>query len=425
MAVTHLPLANVRVLEIAEGFAGPYAATLLGDLGAEVIKVEAIQRMDHTRGQVTPRPGTLSYPNAEPGPRPWNINQPFVRGNRNKLSLTLDLTTPRGIELFKELVSMSDVVLTNMVTGIPEKLGIGYESLRKVRPDLIMLTSCGFGHTGPYAPYVAMAGSMDAISGHIWLRNYEGEDPTSTSYTAHTDAVNAFTSAFAVTGAVLHRMAAGRGQHLDVSGCEAMMPHLGEALMDYAMNGRVRTSIGNRDPSVGMQGVYPTAGDDEWIAIACRNDKEWRVLCGVAAGEPWTSDRRFRTALGRFRHRDKLDEAIGGWTRPQDNRALAQRLQDARVPAAPVLSNEDSLSDPHYEARGFFETVCQRDLGEMRMAGLGWKMPAAPGGIRLPPPPLGEHNGYVYEELLGLAPGEVARLEDEQLIGTVPFDRPV
>ena len=423
--MTNLPLASIRVLEIAEGFAGPYAGTLLGDLGAEVIKVEAMQRMDHTRGQVRPRPGSQTYPNGDPGPRPWNTSQPFVRGNRNKLGFTVDLSRPWGIELLKELVRVSDVVLTNMVTGIPEKLGIDYERLREVRPDLIMLTSCGFGHSGPYARFVAMAGSMDAISGHLWLRNYEGEEPTTTSYIAHTDAVNALTSAFAVTSAVYHRRLTGRGQHLDVSGCEAMMPHLGEAIVDYTMHGRVRASIGNRHPSMAPHGVYPAAGDDRWIAIACRSQNEWEALCGVASGEPWTADDRFRTVLGRWRRHAELDEAIGRWTANRDGRQLMNELQEAGIAAAVVLSNEDVLADPHMLARGFFETIRQADLGEMKMAGLGWRMSRTQGGIRLPPPLLGEHNAYVYEELLGLSDPDLARLEEEQYAGTVPFDLPV
>ena len=429
----HLPLANIRVLEIAEGFAGPWAATLLGDLGAEVIKIEAVQRMDQTRGQVSPRPNTPTYPNGEPGPRPWNINQPFVRGNRNKLSLTLDLSREWGIDLFKRLVAVADVVLTNMVTGVPEKLGIGYQTLREIRPDLIMMSSSGFGSTGPYARFVAMAGSMDAISGHMWLRNYEGEEPPTASYTAHTDAVNAVTSAFGIASAVYHRNLTGQGQHLDVSGCEAILPHLGEALMDYTMNGRVQSSIGDSHPRMSPHMVYPTMGEDQWIAIAVKNQTQWQALCRVGSGASlppskgaaWTTDPRYRTVLGRWRNRDELDESLTHWTQDFTNDELATRLQEVGVPAAAVLSNKDTLFDPHIRSRGFFETTRQADLGEMEMSGLGWKMSETPGSIRMPPPLLGEHNDLLYRDLLGLDEREMAKLDEGQYAGRIPLDRPV
>ncbi|MBM4406525.1 MAG: CoA transferase [Chloroflexi bacterium] len=421
----HRPLENIRVLELAEGVAGPWAASLLGDLGAEVIKLEAIQRMDQTRGQKWPKPGTTYYPKGDPGPEPWNVNVSYVRTNRNKLSLTLDLSREKGLRLFKDLVRLSDVVMTNMVTGVPEKMGIDYFSLRKIRPDIIMLTSCGFGHSGPYARYVAMAGSMDPISGHAWLRGYEGEDPLTTSYSAHTDSANASTSAFAIVAALHHRAMTGRGQHVDVSGVETMMPHLGEAILDYTMNGRVQTSIGNRHPQMAPHNLYRAAGNDRWVAIACRSERDWQNLCRAMGNPPWIHTPDFKTSLSRWRNREALDAHIEAWTRILPGHDIASRLQTLGVPCSPLVDNKDSLTEPHNHAVGFFETIRHRLLGDFDLSGLGWKMPATTPGIRRPPPALGEDNERIYTGLLGLSDSAYAALLQEALTGSEPLDNPV
>ena len=420
--MSRLPLQNIRVLELAEGVAGPWAASLLGDLGAEVIKIEAIQRMDQTRGQKWPKSGTTYYPKGNPGPEPWNLNVSYVRTNRNKLSLTLDLSRAEGLALFKELVRFSDVVTTNMVTGVPEKMGIDYHSLRKIRPDIVMLTSCGYGHSGPYARFVAMAGSMDPISGHTWLRGYEGEDPLTTSYSAHTDSVNASTSAFAVVTALHHRAMTGQGQHIDVSGVETVMPHLGDAIMDYTMNGRIQGSIGNRHPRMAPHNVYRAQGSDRWVAIACRNERDWQNLC-KAIGEPaWTKAQQFKTALARWRNREELDRHIEEWTRTRDAREIMTMLQARRVPCSPIMDNKDSLTDPHVRASGFFQPIRHRWLGDFDLSGLGWMMSETQGSIRHPPPLLGEHNAHIYKELLGLSSARYDALVAAGFAGAEPLD---
>jgi crotonobetainyl-CoA:carnitine CoA-transferase CaiB-like acyl-CoA transferase len=193
-----LPLAGLRVLELAEGWAGPMTGMWLGDLGAEVIKVEAMQRFDHARGPVEVPDGLPSYPGSEAGTRPYDVNSAYVQANRNKLGITIDLSRPQGVVLFKRLVAISDVVLTNMVTGVPEKMGIGYEDLREVRPDLIMLTCSGYGASGPYATRVTMGGAMDGIAGYTWLRHYPDQKPDTVNYSMHTDVVTGQCNAMAV-----------------------------------------------------------------------------------------------------------------------------------------------------------------------------------------------------------------------------------
>jgi benzylsuccinate CoA-transferase BbsF subunit len=420
-----LPLSGYRILELTEGFAGPWAAALLGDLGAEVWKIEAIQRMDQTRGQVRPSrsEGSYNYPDNRIPERPWNAAMPFVRGNRNKLSLTLDLSRPEGIAVFKRMVRVADVVMTNMVTGVPEKMGIDYGTLRALRPDLILLMSCGFGTSGPYARYVAMAGSMDAASGHLWLRNYAGADPSEITYSSHLDSVNAVTSAYAILTALYHRAQTGEGQFIDISGCESFMPHLGEAILDHALNGRVRTSLGNAHAAFAPHAVYRCAGDDDWIAIAVTTDAEWTSLCALMDRPELAADPRFATTIARLRNRAAIDRLIAAWTRDHDHRRLARRLQEAGVPAGAVLNMKEVLEDPHIRARGFLETMEGPDFGSLEMNGVAWKMSATPGGIRLIPPPLAAHNDYAYREVLGIPEDEIRAMENAALIGDVPLTR--
>jgi len=274
-----LPLAGIRVLELAEGWAGPMTGMWLGDLGAEVIKVEAVQRFDHARGPVEVPPSLAGfYPRREPGETPWNVNSGYVQANRNKLGMTLDLSRPKGVELFKRLVAVSDVVVTNMVTGVPEKMGIGYEVLSKIRPDLVMLSCSGFGLTGPYAKRVTMGGAMDGIAGYGALRHYPDQAPDTVNYSTRTDVVTGMTNAVAILTALAERERTGRGQQVEVSGVEASLHHIPEALMEYSLSGRVRRAAGNDHPWMAPHGVFPCAGEDRWIAISVHREEQWAAL---------------------------------------------------------------------------------------------------------------------------------------------------
>ncbi|MBI3954114.1 MAG: CoA transferase [Chloroflexi bacterium] len=425
MGANKLPLEGIRVLELAEGWAGPWSPTLLADLGAEVIKIEAIQRLDNTRGPAQPPPGTPSYPNKSPGPRPWNICLTFIVCSRNKLSATLDLSRPLGLTLFKELVRLSDVVCTNMVTGVPEKLGISYARLREVKPDIVMLASCGFGATGPYATHVSMGGSMDAAAGHLWLRNYPDADPTEVSHSTHLDSVNSVTGAFAVLTALFRLRKVGKGQFIDTSGCETFMPHVGEAIMDYTMNGQVHQPMGNAHSAMAPHGCYRCAGEDRWVAISVATEKEWRALCQAMGRPALAADPRFADRESRCRNRAELDRLVESWTREIDHYEAMRRLEEVGVPAGAVLDNSEVYRDPHFSTRGFFQPVEHPDMGTYPLPGVIWKMTRTPGSIRLRPPTLGEHNEYVFKGLLSLSDSRYAQLDREQYIGTVPLVRPL
>ncbi|MBI4300295.1 MAG: CoA transferase, partial [Chloroflexi bacterium] len=241
-----LPLEGIRVVELGEAWAGPYGGTLLGDMGAEVIKVESIQRVPITRSPLRPAPGAIGYVGDEPGDRPWERFDSYNSANRNKMGITLDLTRPKGLTLLKRLVALSDIVIENYAAGQVQKLGIDYPALRAVKPDIIMISMPGFGVEGPYKGFVTLGDSIDAVAGHTALRGYPDEDLSQSSNILHPDAVAAVTAVFAVLTALNFRLRTGEGQFIDMSQAESVMPHLGAAIMDYTMNGRVQSSLGNR-----------------------------------------------------------------------------------------------------------------------------------------------------------------------------------
>ena len=249
------PLSGIRALELAEIWAGPFCGSLLADMGAEVIKVEAIQRI--ARGSIRPGPGASGYPDGEPGERPWNRNANFNVLSRNKQGITLDLTTPDGADTFKELVNVSDVVFTNYAFGVMDKFGLDYEELRKVKPDVIALFTPGYGNTGPYRTFRSMGMVIDAITGHTALRGYPDMDVSRNSLVHHPDAVAGATAVFSICLAIHNRARTGKGQFIDLSQAEAFMPHLGEVFLEHSIVGRLE-----------VEGAIDTPG---WLLTARTN----------------------------------------------------------------------------------------------------------------------------------------------------------
>ncbi len=420
-----LPLSGIRVLELAEGWAGPMTAMWLGDLGAEVIKIEAIQRYDHARGQVNESRALPSYPGKSPGPRPYDVAGAYIQANRNKRDATIDLSRAKGIALFKRLVAISDVVVTNMVTGVPEKMGIGYRDLVKVRPDLIMLISSGYGASGPYARRVTMGGAMDGIAGFTWLRHYPDQTPDTASFSIHTDVVTGMNNSMAVQMALYHRNRTGRGQLIETSGVEASLHQIHVSLMDYAMNGQVRRALGNSHEVMAPHGCYPCAGEDRWINITVWSERQWQALCEVMGHPAWTREPQFATQTGRLEHREALNEGITEWTRTQEQMTLMHRLQAAGVPAGAVYDQSQVAQDPHYAARAAFQRVPLSGYGDYPIPTSPWTVDGAHVGARMPPPRLAEHNEYVFRELLHLPRAAIEGLRRDEYIGERPVQKAI
>ena len=419
-----LPLEGIKVLDHGIVYTGTAATTLLADMGAEVIRVESIGRFPAmTRGfQPRPTPGLEAYPgyaDSQPGDRPWDRWFQLHAMNRNKLGITLELSRPQGVEVYKRLVRRGDVIIENFSQGTMERLGLGYQVLREVKPDIIMVSASGLGTEGPYKGYGTFGSNIDAITGMMALRGYPGTDVTMRDPgPVWSDNVAAGMVAFAALTALHYREKTGKGQFIDLSQGENFLPHMGEAVMDYTMNGRIGEAIGNRDTSNAPQGCYRCRGEDRWVTISVTSDREWRAFCDALGNPAWTKDSRFADALGRWTNQDEMDRHIEEWTLEHDRYEVMHVLQAAGVAAGPVLGAADEYEDPHLNERGFFLEVTHREAGTHRYPGMFFRYSKTPAGIRIPPNCLGEHNEYVFGEILGMSREEITKLEGEHVIGT-------
>ena len=363
---------------------------------------------------------TWYYADTDPGQRPWNRYPLFHSHARNKLSCTMDLRQPKGLEMFKRLVSVSDVVVENNAAGAMEKLGITYDMLREVKPDIIMLRMPGLGLTGPYSGFRTYGSMVDEIVGHQWLRGYPDMDPSMTTGVVYSDGSAGVHGAFAALIALRHRNRTGKGQLIELAQAETIIPYLGDAILDYTMNGRVQRSLGNRHRSAAPHGCYRCRGDDRWVCIAVFTEEQWQGL-RRAMGEPeWTKDPRFADTLSRYRNQDDLDQLLEEWTGEHDHYAIMYALQKEGVPAGPVIDDRDAFNDPHLEERGFFQELTHPDAGTHLYPGIAWKASRTPNAIRSHPCCLGEHNEYVYKQVLGVSDADYAELEREGHIGDEP-----
>jgi len=405
----HLPLHGVRVLDLTMAWAGPYATRLLADMGAEVIKIEAVENWDLLR-TFTGQPPSMD--------RGWDKSPYFNHVNRNKYGCALDLSKPRGRDLFLRLAAMSDVVIDNFRAAVMESLGLAYDALREANDQLIVIAMPSHGQSGPEREFVAYGTNAEQLSGLCSLTGYAAGPPQKTGI-SYGDPVAGTAAAGAIALALWERRRTGRGQYIEVAQREIMTNMIGEYVLAYAMSGRQPDRRGNRHSSMAPHGCYPCSGDDRWLAIACETDAQFAALCRVIGRPALAADERFADVVARYRHQDELDGVIAAWTGGQDRDRAAEALQAAGVPAAPVLSVPDVLADEHLRARGFFELVSHPIAGAWEMEGPHWRMSESPGHVRLPAPAFAEHNDYVFRELLGLSADEVAALEAEGVTGRV------
>ena len=422
--MTKRPLDGVRVVEMTVALAGPFGAMMLGQLGAEVVRVESTQmRRFGERGPIV-RPSmapvtqsSYAYPNSIPGKRPWDRNGGYNVSALNKLSMTVDLRKPEGLDTFMRLINISDVVVENNAAGVMERLGLGYAALRKARPDIIMVSLAALGQTGPFKELHGYGSHSEDLFGLTSLRGYEGEGPTTTTGVAPADAAGGAGIVFAVQAALLHRKKTGRGQLIDLPLSENFLPFLGGALMDYSMNKRVQRPRGNHHRFLAPHNCYRCRGEDAWINITVTSEPEWHSLCEVIGRPEMAQDARYADPVTRWHNQRALDAEIEAWTRSQDARELMNTLRKAGVTAGALLTEEECFEDPHLRDRGFFQEMDHREAGRHRYPAGLWKMSGTDLSAK-PAPCLGEHNGYVYQELLGFGQDEVRSLKERGHIGT-------
>ena len=371
--------------------AGPTAARFLAMMGAEVIKVGSARRPDpSTRGA------------------------PFQAYNQSKRSCSLNIAKPAGLRLAKTLIAKSDVVIENFAAGVIERLGLGYEVLREVRPDVIMVSSSGTGHSGPDKDYVAYGSLLQYYTGWNSISGYPDGEPIKGGLWA--DPLVGLELAMVTAAALNHRAATGKGQYIDYSMAEALTACLPEALLDFQMNGRERPPMANADDTYAPHNVYRCQGPDRWVAIAVTGRDEWLALCEVIERPDLAADAALGTDAGRRARLEEIDDAITAWTRKRDDYQAMHLLQQAGVPAGPFLEPSRLFHDPQLRQGGYFTRQQVQDGTWRDLPGLGWRFEDGPDPDLSPAPVLGQDNDYVFGNLLDLSQAEIARLTEEQVI---------
>ena len=399
------PLDGYRVLDFGWVLAGAIPGMVMADMGAEVIKVETRQRLDYMR-QGRPVIGTERDPEQHPM---------FHNINRSKLSISLNTNHPEAVDLARRLAAHSDVVIENFSPGVMDRLGLGYEILRRDNPDLIMVSISSNGQTGQLRDLRAYAPSIGALAGLDSTLGYEGERPLGLKH-AYADISGALHAVFAVLAALYHRKRSGKGRYIDLSMLRATVSTAGVGLMEYAMTGRVLEPQGNHDPVMAPYGNYPCQGEDRWVSIAVRTEAEWQGLKRAMGDPDWTNEPRFASKSQRMRHRNELDRHLSQWTVDRTAREATEVLQANGVASAPVMNAEERLSDPHFQERGLYQNIDHPALGTEPIFNLMWKLSKNPPAIRRHAPLLGEHNQQVFGGILGLSQDEINRLEEAQVL---------
>lgn len=389
------PLQGVRVVELTKVWAGPYAGKLLSFLGAEVIRVESEGSLDVTRSF-----GVADINNA-PG---------FMAVNPQKLSVQIDMKTEAGIELILDLVSKSDILIENLRPGAVKRLGLDYDRVKSVKPDIIYTSMGMYGTEGPLAYQTGYAPCFAALGGLSSLVGYEGEPPAGMNV-RYADSTFGTVAAYATVVALLHRRRTGVGQFIDVSAVESMTSMIGDTVIDFVLNGALHECDGNRHADMAPHGVYPCK-NGEWIAIAVSSDSAWQALAAVMQRPEPVAESRFSSLSSRKLHEEELDRLVSAWTGTRDASELVLLLQQNGVAAAKSQSSVDLVADQHLWSRGFFQEVTSGSGSTRPIVGPGWKMSRA-AAITDGAPRLGQHNGYVLGDILGLSAEEQRKLMDD------------
>jgi benzylsuccinate CoA-transferase BbsF subunit len=397
--------AGLKILELGAGAAGPIATRYFADQGAAVIRIESSRHPDFLR---------MIHLTAD-NPHGLDGSPMFVLMNPNKQSVAVNMSEPEGVALVKRLVGWADVVSENFSPRAMVKWGLDYAGLREQREDLIMVSSCLFGQTGPQRMYPGFGGQGAALSGFNHLTGWEDRDAVG-PYGTITDSLSPRYVALLITCALLHRARTGQGQFVDVSQIETAVYSLSEMIVRYSARGEVLGRRGNECEHAAPHAVYPCRGDDRWIAIAVFSDSEWRALCDAMGAAGCGGDARFDTAAGRIAHREEIDARIAEWTRGFDAHELMRQLQGAGVEAGAVQTFDDLLDDPQLAARGHFETLRHVHLGEMPFEHCAIRPAESPPRLRTPGPNLGEHTQTILRGILGMNAGEIEALVERGVL---------
>jgi crotonobetainyl-CoA:carnitine CoA-transferase CaiB-like acyl-CoA transferase len=404
------PLAGVRIVDLTMVWAGPFGTRLLGDYGAEVIKVESPKQWDLLRSL-----GLL--PRTEP--RWYNRSAYFNHNNRNKYSFALELRHPLGRETLLKLCAKSDVLVENYRSDVMDNLGLSYEEVRAVNPRIIYVSLPGHGKTGPEAHHVSYGSNVEQLAGLVSVSGYEDGEPMKTGF-SYGDPMAGTALVAAVAMGIRYRDRNGEGLRVEIAQRETLTTFVGEFIVDYSMNGVLRPPIGNRHLHHAPHNRYRSAGDDRWVTIACETDEQFRALCSVIGQPQLAEDERFATAAARKANEGELDAIIDAWTAQRGHYEAMFLLQRAGVPAGAVLTIPELFADPHLRSRGQWVSHTHPDAGTWELEAPPWRLPRTPGAVRLPAPGFAAHNGYVLRDILGLDEQAIATLYTEGITADAP-----
>ena len=390
-------LDGIRILDFTWVVAGPVATRILADQGAEVIKIERRDSLDL-------------------GSRRGGFTGNLFRG---KQSTVINMSDPRGREIARQLVKVSDVVIDNFSARVMRNWGMDYESLRQIKPDIITVSMSGFGHTGPHKDYVSYGPTLQALSGYTLLMRHAGKEPAGWGY-SYADMSGGYSGALAVLMALWYRRRTGYGQFVDLSQFETISSMVGPALLDILANNTQSDSFGNRsqEAPAAPHGVYRCLGEDRWCAITVFTEKEWQGFCGVVGNPTWTKDERFATVTARVRHHEALDLYVEDWTSRHFAEEVMELLQRVGVAAGVVANSEDMDRDPQLQARGYWAQVPTPEGENVILDGPPIRLSTMPGYVATPGPLLGEHTESVLHTLLGYSAADIAKLKAERVVAS-------
>jgi crotonobetainyl-CoA:carnitine CoA-transferase CaiB-like acyl-CoA transferase len=404
------PLAEIRIMDLTAFWAGPAGSLVLGSLGADVVKVEGLKRPDGMRF-AGGKPPTVDHW--------WETGSVFLAVNQNKRDVTLELGTAEGDRLARQLVGSCDVVMENFSPRVMTNLGLDWDVVSSVNPNALMVRMPAFGLDGPWRDRVGFAQTMEQVSGMAWLTGEAQGAPVIPRGAC--DPIAGLHAAFATIVGLEHRRRSGAGALIEVTMVEAALNVAAQLVVEHSAYGRVMMRDGNRGPVASPQGVYRSAGDDRWVAIAAPTDAAWTALARAIGAEELAADPALSTLEGRRAAADRIDAAVTAWTRQRAPQEIAEALQTLGIPAAAVTPSADLLHDSQLQARGFFEELAHRFVGKALMPA----MPIVvenPGHrwLRSAAPTLGEHNAEILGQLLDVDPATMTALEAAHVIGTRP-----
>jgi len=397
-------LEGVKIADFCWVWVGPMTTKTLADQGAKVLRIES-----------KTRPGV------------WRVSPPFKdnvvgfnRGgvfnviNTGKMSVTLNLSNPKAVAIAKRFVAWADVVTNNFAGGAMQRMGLGYEELKKIKPDIIMLSAAMMGQTGPHTNMPGFGAHLTAISGFSHIAGWSDREPADLGH--YTDFIAPRYNALAIMAALDYRRRTGKGVHLDMAQYEGCVNFLAPLVLDYTVNQRVATRMGNRSPYAAPHGAFRCPSVDRWCVIAVLTDEEWESFCKVIGNPFWTKDRKFATLAARKENEDELERLVEAWTINQTAEEIMDKAQAAGVAAGVVQNSEDLFEhDPHLKDRNYYPEIEHPEMGKYFTVAPPYRLSKAPHELRRAPL-MGEHNEYAFKEILGMSDDEIADLIAEGVI---------